>query len=97
MDVAQFAALVPYGGAGSLLAAAFWLVYTGRLMPASTVDKILEARDERIKALLADNELLREDNRANQQQVRELLEVGRTSAYALEEIRKVASHGPGEG
>lgn len=84
-------------GLGGLVATGLLLIWTGRLVPSGTVDKLLAGRDERITEYKALLEEARSDGRRKDEQIGELLEVGRTSAHVLEEIRKVAAHGPGEG
>lgn len=83
-------------GLGGLVATGLLLIWTGRLVPSGTVDKLLASRDERITELK--DVLTREQDRNCRQaeQITQLLESGKTTAHALEEIRKVAASGPGE-
>ncbi|MFJ9558263.1 hypothetical protein ACIRPH_31035 [Nocardiopsis sp. NPDC101807] len=83
-------------GAGGLLSLGIVMIFTGRLMPAWTVDKLLAARDERISELKAVLTSEQDRNCRQADQITALLESGRTTAHALEEIRKVAAdQGPG--
>ena len=84
-------------GAGGLLTIGILMILTGRLVPAGTVDKLLSGRDERISELKATVDSERDRNCRQTQQITSLLESGRTTVHVLEEIRKVAEHGPGEG
>lgn len=84
-------------GAGGLLTIGILMILTGRLVPAGTVDKLLSGRDERISELKATVDSERDRNCRQAQQITSLLESGRTTVHVLEEIRKVAEHGPGEG
>ena len=83
-------------GAGGLLSLGIVMILTGRLVPGGTVERLLSARDERIaelKAVLASEQ---DRNCRQADQITALLESGRTTAHALEEIRKVAAdQGPG--
>lgn len=83
-------------GLGGLVAAGLILVLTGRLLPSSTVEKLLASRDKIIEQQAAT--IARQDEQATTQagQITALLESGRTTAHALEEIRRVAEQGPGE-
>ncbi|WP_435110152.1 hypothetical protein [Nocardiopsis synnemataformans] len=83
-------------GLGGLVATGLLLIWTGRLVPSGTVDKLLQARDERIAELKEVVASEQQRNCKQADQITSLLESGRTTAHALEEIRKVASHGPGE-
>ncbi len=87
--------VLPYG-AGGVLAVGIMLILTGRLVPAGTVDKLLAGRDERIEELKATIASERDRNCQQAHQITSLLESGRTTVHVLEEIRKVAQHGPGE-
>ncbi|MFL1427139.1 MULTISPECIES: hypothetical protein [unclassified Nocardiopsis] len=83
-------------GAGGLVTAGVVMILTGRLVPSGTVEKLLAARDERIaelKAVLASEQ---DRNCRQADQITALLESGRTTAHAFEEIRRVAAHGPEE-
>lgn len=84
-------------GAGSLLTIGILMILTGRLMPGGTVDKLLATRDERIAELKAVLKSEQDRNCRQADQITSLLESGRTTAHALDEIRKVAvDRGPGE-
>lgn len=86
----------PTGGALGLLSFVAVLVFTGRLMPSGTVAKLLAGRDERIAELKALLDEARADSRRKGEQLGEFVEIGRTSAHVLEEIRRIAKEGPGE-
>ena len=84
-------------GAGGLLTIGILMILTGRLVPGGTVDKLLAARDERIAELKAVLKSEQDRNCRQADQITSLLETGKTSAHALEEIRRVAvDQGPGE-
>ncbi|MFC9941272.1 hypothetical protein [Nocardiopsis alba] len=96
MDI--FVGLAPFVqvGAGGLLTIGILLILTGRLVPSGTVDKLLAGRDERIKELREVVASEQERNCRQADQITSLLESGRTTAHAFEEIRKVAAdHGAG--
>lgn len=84
-------------GAGGLLTIGILMILTGRLVPAGTVDKLLSGRDERIAELKLTVDSERDRNCRQAQQITALLETGRTTTHVLDEIRKVAEHGPREG
>lgn len=78
--IAPFA--VP-GGAVGLLGAVAWMVFTGRLIPASTVDKMLAVKQEEIAALNRGYDAEKARNELLTIQVGELMELSRTATAAL--------------
>ncbi|GAA1454109.1 hypothetical protein [Nocardiopsis tropica] len=86
----------PDVGAIGLLSLVAILLFTGRLVPGGTVERLLAGRDERIAELKALLDEARSDGRRKDEQLGEFVEIGRTSAHVLEEIRRVAKEGPGE-
>ena len=84
-------------GAGGLLTIGILMILTGRLVPGGTVDKLLAGRDERIEELKKVVAFVQDCNCRQAVQINALLESGRTSARALEGIRKVAADHGSEG
>lgn len=54
MDFTQFP--IVQGGAVAVLLAVLWLVYTGRLVPRSTLEDVRKDRDERIAQAFRDRD-----------------------------------------
>lgn len=84
-------AIVGQVGIGGLLTLAVWLIFTGRLVPRSVVDDIRRERDD-WKDAARESEAARAEDRA---QVRELLEVARTTEHVLTSLPRPGEVGHG--
>jgi hypothetical protein len=91
LDAAGWAWL--QGGFGALVALGVWLVFTGRLVPRSTVKDLRKDRDERVAEARAETTVWREayeaSNRANEAlyvQLNQMLEVGHTTTSVLRSL-----------
>lgn len=75
----MIAPFVVPGGAASLLAAVAWLVFTGKLIPASVVDKMIAVKNDEITTLRQGYNAEQERNAILTGQVGELMELSRTT------------------
>jgi hypothetical protein len=81
--IAPFA--VP-GGAAGIALATVWLVLTGRLIPLSTVDRLLEVKDRELQTVTAGYEAEKARNELLSRQVNELMELSRTTVGIVNAI-----------
>lgn len=88
------AELAPILGDLGVVVIVAWLVFTGRLVPGSTVDRLIASRDRIIEQQAQTIERQQATIDAQQTQVGTLVEQGQTSARALEALRDSAG---GEG
>jgi hypothetical protein len=84
-------AVVGQVGIGGLLSLAVWLIFTGRLVPRSTVDDIRRQRD-RWEQAARDSEDARAEDRA---QTRQLLEVAHVMEHVLTSLPRPGEVGHG--
>jgi|SRR5690242_980980 len=84
-------AWVGQAGIGGLLSLAVWLIFTGRLVPRSTVDDIRRERDD-WKAAARESEAARAEER---EQKRELLEVAHITEHVLTSLPRPGEVGHG--
>ncbi|OLT28102.1 hypothetical protein BJF83_00980 [Nocardiopsis sp. CNR-923] len=93
MDIAALADLIPWAdlGLAGLVSLGVYLILTGRLVPRSTVEDLLQARDERLADYITANDDLKESGRLKDEQISELLEHSRTSVHVLQALRDVGT------
>lgn len=84
-------------GAGGLVTVIAIMVFTGRLVPSGTVEKLLASRDRIIEQQQVTIDRQNERADLTAEQLTALLESGKTSAHVLEEIRALVKDRPGEG
>lgn len=87
----QLSAL-PWGSIGPTGLCAMFVVAIlwGRLVPGSTVDRLITAKDDRIKELMAAVEASEERERILAKQNMELLETGRAAVQVLNALPPAA-------
>lgn len=85
--------LAPILGDLGVVAIVAWLVFTGRLVPGRTVDRLISSRDRIIEQQAATIERQQATIDAQQAQVGALVEQGQTSARALEALRRAGEGG----
>ncbi|WP_160051088.1 hypothetical protein [Nocardiopsis sp. FR26] len=92
VDITGLADLLPWSdlGLAGLVGLGVFLIWTGRLLPRSTVEDLLKARDERLADYKAANDALQESGRLKDQQISELLEHSRTSVSLLQALRSAS-------
>lgn len=90
------------GGAVVVLAAVAWLVYTGKLVPVSVVEKLMAAKDQRITEKTTEAsewkaawESAEAGQRESTAQMGELLEMARTSNTFIQSLQSIAHRDEG--
>ena len=78
--------LLTGGGLAGLLTLAVWLILTGRLVPASMVDKIVQAKDAEISRLAEAHALEVQRGDLQAQHLGELLDYARTADQLIRSL-----------
>lgn len=73
-------------GLGALVIGMFWLVFTGRLIPASVVTQMLAVKDREIQTLEAGYKAEQDRNAILTEQVGELMELSRVTVGIVQAI-----------
>lgn len=91
------------GGAVVVLAAVAWLIYTGKLMPVSSVEKLTALLEQRVTEKTTEAaewkaawESAEAGQRESTAQMGELLEMARTSTQFIQSLQSIAHRDEGE-
>lgn len=92
MNWASF--LTPAIGATGLLALGVLLIFFGKLVPSSTVDRVTSAKDQEISLWKQAYERSEQANALKDRQITALMDAGRTTTHVLQAMHQAAALGP---
>ena len=91
------ALITPTLGAGGLVAIFVIMIFTGRMLPSRTVDRLLASKDEQITNLRTANEQSKEAIDRKDSQIAALLEAGKTTTHVIQAVQEAARLNSAEG
>lgn len=91
-DIVAILKSLPIGGVsfGGLVSLAIVLLFRGDLLPRSSVEKIVQSKDDQIHTLTSALEISEKARTTGAEADKELLELGRTTVHLLESIHDKA-------
>ena len=87
----------PAIGASGLLALGVLLIYFGKLVPSTTVDRVTAAKDEEIKLWKAAYDRSEAAHVIKDRQIAALMDAGRTTTHVLQAMHQAALTPGGSG